>query len=212
MAGLVGSGRTELMEAIFGFRPGATGRITMHGREISIKNPMDAIRNRIGFVTEDRKLTGTFLSMGVGDNMTMPDLATYSSHGRILHNKLRDACLAQVQAMNIKTPSLNQWMMNLSGGNQQKVLIARWILIQPDVLILDEPTRGIDVGAKASIHELIGDLAGAGKGIIMVSSEMNEILSMSDRIITMHEGRLVGEMAGNEATSQRIMKMATGQR
>jgi inositol transport system ATP-binding protein len=211
VAGLVGSGRTELMEAIFGFRTGAAGRMRIRGKPLMVKTPMDAIRNRIGFVTEDRKLTGLFLSMGVADNMVMPDMDAYTPRGVIQSRRLREACGGQVDAMQIRTPSLDQWIMHLSGGNQQKVLIARWILMRPDILILDEPTRGIDVGAKASIHELIVELAGMGKGIIMVSSEMAEILSMSDRILTMHEGRIYGELSRADATSQRIMKMATGE-
>jgi len=211
VAGLVGAGRSELMEALFGVVPATSGEIAIHGQTVRIRTPEDAIRNKIGFVTEDRKLTGLFLKMDVKDNIILPDIDAYISRGMLQNRKIRKWCLEQVNALSIRTPSLDQTIDNLSGGNQQKVLIARWLLMQPDILILDEPTRGIDVGTKANIHELISKLAALGKGILMVSSEMPEILSMSDRILTMYKGRCTGELMSEEATQQKVLRMVTGE-
>jgi inositol transport system ATP-binding protein len=211
IAGLVGAGRSELMEALFGVVPATTGEIAIRGSRVEIRNPADAIRNKIGFVTEDRKLTGLFLKMDVKDNIILPDIGSYVSRGLLQNRKIQKWCLEQVKALAIKTPSLDQNIDNLSGGNQQKVLIARWLLMQPDILILDEPTRGIDVGTKANIHELISKLAALGKGILMVSSEMPEILSMSDRILTMYKGRCTGVLRSEEATQQKVLRLMTGE-
>jgi inositol transport system ATP-binding protein len=211
VAGLVGAGRSELMEALFGVIPATSGEIAIRGTKVEIRSPEDAIRNKIGFVTEDRKVSGLFLKMDVKDNIILPDITTYSSRGILQNGKIRKWCLEQVKALDIRTPSLDQTIDNLSGGNQQKVLIARWLLMQPDILILDEPTRGIDVGTKANIHELISNLAALGKGILMVSSEMPEILSMSDRILTMYRGRCTGELAREDATQQKVLRLVTGE-
>ncbi len=211
VAGLVGAGRSELMEALFGVFPATSGEIWIRGKKVEIRNPEDAIRNKIGFVTEDRKITGLFLKMDVKDNIILPDIDSYSTRGMLQNGKIRKWCLEQVKALAIKTPSLDQTIDNLSGGNQQKVLIARWLLMQPDILILDEPTRGIDVGTKANIHELISKLAALGKGILMVSSEMPEVLSMSDRILTMYKGRRTGELGSEEATQQKVLRLVTGE-
>ncbi|MDY0289974.1 MAG: sugar ABC transporter ATP-binding protein [Sphaerochaeta sp.] len=211
VAGLMGAGRTELMEAIFGYRPAESGEIFLNGVQIQIKEPHDAIKNGIAFVTEDRKSTGIFPELSVKDNMVMPDIDNYLLRGLLDSKKINKDCQSQRTAIAIKTPSLEQLIKNLSGGNQQKVLISRWLLTTPEILILDEPTRGIDVGAKSEIHRLIGELAKMGKSIIMVSSEMPEILSMSDRIIVMHEGAYSGELLRDEATQEKILQLATGE-
>ncbi len=211
VAGLMGAGRTELMEAIFGYKPADSGDIYLNGVKIDINEPNDAIKNGIAFVTEDRKSTGIFPDLSVKDNMVMPDISNYLLRGLLDRKKINADCQSQRTAIAIKTPSLEQLIKNLSGGNQQKVLISRWLLTTPEILILDEPTRGIDVGAKSEIHRLIGELAKIGKSIIMVSSEMPEILSMSDRIIVMHEGAYSGELLREEATQEKILQLATGE-
>lgn len=211
VAGLMGAGRTEVMEAVFGYRPAESGEIFIDGVKVEINEPIDAIRHGIAFVTEDRKQTGIFPDLSIKDNIIMPDVDTYLKNGLLNRKKIRENCQEQREAISIKTPTLEQLIKNLSGGNQQKVLISRWLLTTPEVFILDEPTRGIDVGAKSEIHRLIGDLAKMGKSIIMVSSEMPEILSMSDRILVMHEGKCSGEISREEATQEKILQLATGE-
>ncbi|WP_373285939.1 sugar ABC transporter ATP-binding protein [Marinithermofilum abyssi] len=208
IAGLMGSGRTELIESIFGIAPPTSGEIYLHGKRVSIQSPSGAIRNKIGLLTEDRKLTGAFLPLSVKENMIISSLENFVNFGYIKSRLVKKTCDAQVKRLNIKTPNLNQLIMNLSGGNQQKVLLARWLLNDPDLLILDEPTRGVDVGAKAEIHKLISKLAQEGKAIIMVSSEMPEILGMSDRVLVMHEGNQKGELSREEATQEKILEVA----
>ena len=208
IAGLVGAGRTELIESIFGIEPPTSGEIYLYGKKVEIKEPADAIRYRMGLLTEDRKLTGAFLPLSVKENMSILNLDRFSTAGYISSKKVNQACQQQIERLNIKTPSLDQLIMNLSGGNQQKVLLARWLMSEPDILILDEPTRGIDVGAKAEIHRLMSKLAQEGKAIIMISSEMPEILGMSDRIMVMHEGRKKGELMREEASQERILELA----
>lgn len=210
VAGLMGAGRTEVMEALFGYRSADAGEIWIKGQPADIRSPRDAIAHNLAFVTEDRRLTGLFLEMAIADNMIMPDVKTYLRKGLVSAGVVKERCLVQKDQLRIKTPSLEQLIKNLSGGNQQKVLISRWLLTEPDVLILDEPTRGVDVGAKAEIHRLISELAQHGKGIIMVSSEMPEILSMSDRIVVMHEGAYAGVLTRAEATQEKILQLATG--
>jgi inositol transport system ATP-binding protein len=211
VAGLMGAGRTEVMEALFGFKPAESGEVWIKGEKVDIKSPKDAIEHNIGFVTEDRKLTGLFLDLDISNNMIMPDVETYLKAKLLDSNLIKLRCLDQKDQLKIKTPNLVELIKNLSGGNQQKVLISRWLLMEPDILILDEPTRGIDVGAKAEIHRLSCELAKAGKGIIMISSEMPEVLSMSDRIIVMHEGKYSGELSREEATQEKVLQLATGQ-
>lgn len=208
IAGLVGAGRTELIESIFGIEPPTSGEIYLYGKKVKINEPADAIRYRLGLLTEDRKLTGAFLPLSVKENMSILNLDQFSRVGYILGKKVKQACQKQIQQLNIKTPSLDQLIMNLSGGNQQKVLLARWLMKDPDILILDEPTRGIDVGAKAEIHRLMSKLAQEGKAIIMISSEMPEILGMSDRIMVMHEGQKKGELRREEASQEKILELA----
>ncbi len=212
VAGLMGAGRTEVMEAIFGYRPAESGEIFIDGIKAEISEPSDAIRHGIAFVTEDRKQTGIFPDLSIKDNIIMPDIDAYLKNGLLNGKKIKENCQEQREAIAIKTPTLEQLIKNLSGGNQQKVLISRWLLTTPEVLILDEPTRGIDVGAKSEIHRLIGELAKMGKSIIMVSSEMPEILSMSDRVMVMFEGKCSGIISREEATQEKILQLATGEK
>ncbi|GAA4901133.1 sugar ABC transporter ATP-binding protein [Tessaracoccus lubricantis] len=210
IAGLMGAGRTEVLETIFGIDPAESGEILVHGKPVRIRQPEDAIRANIGLLTEDRKLNGIMGVLSVRDNMAVAALKTFSPNGFIQVGRLQKACQEQREKLAVKTPSLNQKIQNLSGGNQQKALISRWLLTQPDILMIDEPTRGIDVGAKSEIHRLMSLLAQQGKAVIMVSSELPEILGMSDRILVMHEGRLSGELSRDEATQESIMHLATG--
>ena len=207
-AGLVGAGRTEVVETIFGMRNKTAGKIYKNGAELDIKNPADAIRNGIGLLTEDRRGNGIVGLQSVGVNTIIANIKKY---GFVLNKKkMREDAQNYSQTLNVKTPSLDALIMNLSGGNQQKVLIGRWLLTDPDILIMDEPTRGIDVGAKSEIHSLITRLAGEGKAIIMISSELPEVMGMSDRICVMHEGELTGIIDRKDFDSDLIMKYATG--
>jgi inositol transport system ATP-binding protein len=208
-AGLMGSGRTEVLETLFGIYGAESGSIKINGREIKIREPHQAIAAGIGLLTEDRKKTGIMGVLSVRDNMSVASLSKFTIGGILRKPLIEKQCEAQRQALSLKTPSLNQQIQNLSGGNQQKVLLSRWLLTDPDILIIDEPTRGIDVGAKSEIHRLMSELAKQGKAIIMVSSEMPEILGMSDRVMVMCEGRLVGEVSRKEATQEKIMELAT---
>lgn len=211
VAGLIGAGRSEVMETLFGLRRKTAGRVFICGKEVNIKNPAQAIANRIALLTEDRKFNGCFLPLSVRVNTVIAALSTICP-GIFVNNKRIEEKAAQMKtAMNIKTPSLDQIINNLSGGNQQKVLVGRWLLTDPEILIIDEPTRGIDVGAKSEIHKLITELAKQGKGIIMISSELPEILGMSDRIMVMSEGRLTAILDAKDATQEIIMHYATSQ-
>jgi len=210
IAGLMGAGRTEILEGIFGVARIDAGEIVLNGKPVRIREPGDAIGAGLGLLTEDRKLTGIMGVLSVRDNMTIASLGRFSPTGILNRRRMDAACKAQREALAIKTPTLDQLIKLLSGGNQQKVLVSRWLLTSPDVLMIDEPTRGIDVGAKAEIHRLMSQLAGEGKAIIMVSSEMPEILGMSDRVIVIHEGRIAGEFTRAEVTQEKIMAAATG--
>jgi inositol transport system ATP-binding protein len=210
LAGLMGAGRTEVLEAIFGVRPIDAGDITIKGKPVRIREPADAIHHGLGLLTEDRKLTGIMGVLSVADNMTVASLDRYSPRGWLQKRRLNAAAQRQREALAIKTPTLAQLIKLLSGGNQQKVLVSRWLLTTPDILMIDEPTRGIDVGAKAEIHRLMSALAKEGKAILMVSSELPEILGMSDRVLVMHEGKLTGEFSRAEVTQEKIMTAATG--
>jgi inositol transport system ATP-binding protein len=210
IAGLMGAGRTEVIEGIFGIRKIDTGEIFVKGKKTQINSPADAINNGLALLTEDRKLTGILGVLPVRDNMMIASLSHYEKKG-LLNKRLIDAtCKQEKSRLDIKTPSMDQLIKLLSGGNQQKVLVSRWLLTSPDILILDEPTRGIDVGAKAEIHKLMCKLAQEGKAIIMISSELPEILGMSDRILVMHEGRVGGIFERKDATQESIMQAATG--
>ena len=208
-AGLVGAGRSEVMRAVFGIDPKESGEIYIKGKKVDIKNPRDAMLQGIGFVPEDRKLQGLVLGMSVGKNTTLAALkAVANKAGFINHKQEKEMADKFVKALEVKTPSNDQLVKNLSGGNQQKVVIAKWLANNPDILILDEPTRGIDVGAKKEIHQLMSDLANQGVAIIMISSELPEVLGMSDRVIVMHEGHIKGQLSREEADQVSIMKMA----
>jgi inositol transport system ATP-binding protein len=210
LAGLMGAGRTEVLEAIFGVARIDAGEITIRGKPVQIREPADAIRHGLGMLTEDRKLTGIMGVLSVGDNMTVASLERFSPGGWLQKRRMNAAAQKQREALAIKTPTLAQLIKLLSGGNQQKVLVSRWLLTTPDILMIDEPTRGIDVGAKAEIHRLMSTLAKEGKAVLMVSSELPEILGMSDRVLVMHEGRLTGEFSRDEVTQEKIMTAATG--
>lgn len=210
-AGLMGSGRTEVIESIFGIYPPESGEIYVDGNPVIIKQPMDAIAAGMGLLTEDRKQTGLYLPLSVRDNMIVSNMDKYVNLFGLKAKQIEEDCERQRTALRVKTPNLDQIILNLSGGNQQKVLIGRWLLTEPDILILDEPTRGIDVGAKSEIHKLMTKLAQAGKAIIMVSSEMPEVLGMSDRIIIMHEGEKAGELTRAEATQEKVLQLASGE-
>ncbi|MFQ8434030.1 sugar ABC transporter ATP-binding protein [Amaricoccus sp. W119] len=209
LAGLVGSGRSNVAEALFGVVPATAGKIFIDGREVAIKTPVDAMKNGMAFLTEDRKDTGCFLILDVLENMQMAVLRDSHVKGGFVDQKsVNLRCQEMKEALRVKTPTLYERIENLSGGNQQKVLIARWLLTKPRILILDEPTRGIDVGAKAEIHRLISRLAGEGVAVIMISSELPEVLGMSDRVMVMHEGHATGILDRSEATQVAIMELA----
>jgi len=210
LAGLMGAGRTEVLETIFGIEKADSGEVVLNGKALRIRQPSDAIRAGMALLTEDRKLNGIMGVLSVRDNITAAALPRYSPHGFLHVGEMRKDSEEQREKLRIKTPSLNQLIKNLSGGNQQKALISRWLLTVPDVLMIDEPTRGIDVGAKSEIHRLMSMLAQEGKAIIMVSSELPEVLGMSDRILVMHEGRISGELSREEANQESVMHLATG--
>jgi ribose transport system ATP-binding protein len=209
-AGLVGAGRTEVARAVFGADRADSAEIRVHGRPAHIKSPGDAVRRGIGYLSEDRKRYGLALSMDVETNIVLATLRKFAhAFGRIDAGRTRSTALQRVKGLAIKTPSIRQKVRNLSGGNQQKVVIAKWLTADTDILIFDEPTRGIDVGAKSEIYHLLNELAKQGKAIIMISSELPEILRMSHRIVVMCEGRITGELAGAGATQEQIMTYAT---
>lgn len=208
-SGLMGSGRTEVMNAIFGITQPTSGDIYVHGEKVDKPSPRKIISKGVGYVTEDRKGNGLVLPMSVYDNTVLPSLSNLSNKmGWIDKKKAVHAAEEYREKLNIKTPSLQQLVAQLSGGNQQKIVLAKWLLQNPDILIFDEPTRGIDVGAKTEIYKLIVQLAEQGKAIIVISSEMPEILGMSDRVVVFYEGRKTGELEREEATQERIMLLA----
>ena len=210
IGGLVGAQRTELMEGIFGIRDVEEGSLEFKGAELVVKRPRDAITKGIALLTEDRRATGIFGVLSVSDNVGIASLDKYLDYGMVINNKkLKLVVDDNIHKMNIKTPSNETPIQYLSGGNQQKVIIGRWLANAPDVLILDEPTRGIDVGAKYEIYCIIADLAKQGKSIIMISSEMPELLGMSDRVMVMCEGRMTGIIDGKDATQEKVMELAT---
>ncbi|MCI5528938.1 MAG: sugar ABC transporter ATP-binding protein [Blautia sp.] len=208
-SGLMGAGRTETARALFGADPKESGDIYVNGKKVDIKSPMDAVKCGIGYLSEDRKRFGIVVGKSVAENSTMANLDEFMSG--IFINKKKEAEVAQkyVESLKTKTPNVDQLVVNLSGGNQQKVVIAKWLVRNCDILIFDEPTRGIDVGAKSEIYHLMNELVAEGKSIIMISSEMTEILRMSDRIVVMCEGKKTGEIDISEATQENIMHAAT---
>jgi ribose transport system ATP-binding protein len=210
VAGLVGAGRTEVVRTIFGADKLESGEIWVHGRRVEIHSPTDAVRLGIAYLSEDRKRYGLALGMDVETNIVLASLQKFmASFGRVDTRATRAVAERRVEALGIKTPSVRQRVRNLSGGTQQKVVIAKWLTADTEILIFDEPTRGIDVGAKNEIYHLLNELAREGKSIIMISSELPEILRMSHRIIVMCEGRLTGELSGATATQEAIMTFAT---
>lgn len=210
IGGLVGAQRTELMEALFGIRSTISGEIKYKGKNLKIKRPQDAIRNGIALLTEDRRGTGIFGVLSVADNVSIASLDQYVDFGVFLnHKKIGRLVQDNIGKLSIKTPSSRTLIQSLSGGNQQKVIISRWLANNPDVLILDEPTRGIDVGAKYEIYVIMAELAKQGKSIIMISSEMPELIGMSDRIMVMCDGHVTGELSSSEVTQEGIMSLAT---
>ncbi|MDE1951138.1 MAG: sugar ABC transporter ATP-binding protein [Burkholderiales bacterium] len=210
LAGLVGSGRSNVAEALFGVVPATTGTIAIDGKLVKIDSPAAAMKQGMAFLTEDRKESGCFLILDVLSNMESAVLSQrYVKFGFVAQGELARDCEEMGQKLRIKTPGLNEVIQNLSGGNQQKVLISRWLLTRPRILILDEPTRGIDVGAKAEIHRLVSQLAGQGLAVLMISSEMPEVLGMSDRIMVLHEGRMTGIVERKDANQVRIMELAS---
>ncbi|HCB47974.1 MAG TPA: D-xylose ABC transporter ATP-binding protein [Chloroflexi bacterium] len=210
VAGLVGAGRTALAETLFGLRQATAGEIHIDGQVVKLHSAKQAIEHGLGFVPEDRKLQGLFLNMAVRENITMSSTSLVSNFGFVNTNKANKLADEYVDKLDIRTPSLRQRIRNLSGGNQQKVIIARWLTLKPRVLILDEPTRGVDVGAKAEIHGLMRQLAEDGVAVLMISSELPEIIGVSDRILVMHEGRVTGRFERDEASQDMIMHAATG--
>ena len=209
-AGLVGSGRSNVAEAIFGVTPADSGSVWIEGEEVHIKNPNDAIMQGMAFLTEDRKETGCFLSLDIQENIQSAVLHEnfVNGGGFVDQVKLNEESEALCQKLRVKTPNMEEAIENLSGGNQQKVLIARWLLTHPRILILDEPTRGIDVGAKSEIHSLVTQLAHKGVAVIMISSELPEVLGMSDRVLVMHEGHVTGILDRSEADQVSVMNLA----
>jgi methyl-galactoside transport system ATP-binding protein len=209
IGGLVGAQRTELIEALFGLRAIATGQIYLSGKTVKIKSPWEAKKHKIALLTEERRVTGIFGVLSVLENTLIANLHRYVRHGILGDKKCKEDAEKSIELLRIKTPSVKTLIRDLSGGNQQKVLFARWLLTEPEILLLDEPTRGIDVGAKYEIYTIIAELARQGKSIIMISSEMPELIGMSDRIMVMCEGRLTGIIDGPSATQEEIMRLAT---
>ncbi|HEL1310177.1 TPA: sugar ABC transporter ATP-binding protein [Streptococcus equi subsp. zooepidemicus] len=209
-SGLMGAGRTEVMRAIFGLDKRTAGRIRLNGQDIRVTNPVQAIRAGIGFLTEDRKEEGLILDFSIKDNMTLPSHKDFSKNGFFDDKTSRDFVQKMIDRLRIKSGRPEMVVGNLSGGNQQKVVLAKWIGIAPKVLILDEPTRGVDVGAKREIYQLMNELADRGVPILLVSSDLPEVLGVSDRIVVMHEGRITGELSRGEATQEKVMQLATG--
>ncbi len=210
MAGLVGAGRSETAQAIFGVDAPLSGTLTLDGENLSIHNPQDAIKHNIYLMPEDRRKSGLIVDMSIRDNITMPSLERYSTAGLIRRGQERQGAETASRSLGVKAPNVEFLAKNLSGGNQQKVVLAKWLSLGPKVLIFDEPTRGIDVGAKAEIYDLMRALAKEGVAILMISSDMEEVLGQSDRVAVMHEGRITGILPRAEATEEAVMQLAVG--
>jgi methyl-galactoside transport system ATP-binding protein/inositol transport system ATP-binding protein len=212
IAGLIGAGRTEVVETIFGMRPHTAGEIFIDGQKVEIKNPADAINYGMAWLTEDRRGSGIFPMLTVQLNIAIATIPRFLNKiGLIKESNLKSGVEEYIKKIQVKTPSIFQRVENLSGGNQQKILVARWLMTSPEILFLDEPTRGIDVGTKSEIHRLITRLAGEGKSIVMISSELPEIMGMSDRIMIMHQGKVTGIVENTKnLTQEELMAYATG--
>ena len=209
IGGLVGAGRSELVEGIFGMHPLSSGEIYVKGKKVNVSSPQDIIKEGVALITEDRKVTGLNLSGTVNDNIAMVAIKKLLTNGLYNKSKAYKASQEYIEKLNIKTPSANQIVGNLSGGNQQKVVIAKWLLNEPDIIILDEPTRGIDVGAKRDIYLLLGKLVQQGKAVIMISSEIPELMGICDRVLVMCEGNDSGEVKREDFSQERIMTLAS---
>lgn len=209
IGGLVGAQRSELFEAVFGIRGIKKGTITYKGKELKIKRPHDAIKQGIALLTEDRRATGIFGVLSIAENISVASLDKYVKYGFLNERKVENLVQENIKKLSIKTPNSKTKIQTLSGGNQQKVIISRWLANDPDIFILDEPTRGIDVGAKYEIYTIIADLAKQGKSIIMISSELPELIGMSDRVLVMCNGKVSGEVSKEDATQENIMSLAT---
>lgn len=209
IAGLVGAGRSELVETIFGLYPKTGGQIFLHGKEVHIKSAADAIKNKMALITEDRKQTGLNLIVSVKENIASVSIGKLSNHGIVNDKKINEVSEKYIKELKIKTPDGNAIVGNLSGGNQQKIVLAKWLLDEPDIIIFDEPTRGIDIGAKRDIYLLINNLAKEGKAVIVISSEMAEVMGICDRILVMAEGRINGEVQREEFSQEVIMGYAS---
>jgi rhamnose transport system ATP-binding protein len=210
LAGLVGAGRTELARILFGLTPADAGQILLNGRPVTVTSPSRAVDLGIAYVPEDRRRHGVILDMPVAANTTLAILSDMATAGLIRFGREREIATSFVQRLGVKTPGISAPVGNLSGGNQQKVALARWLATEPKVIILDEPTQGVDVGAKSEIHRLMGELAQRGLAILMISSELPEVLGMSDRIAVMHGGQIVGELSRAQATQEKILELALG--
>jgi ribose transport system ATP-binding protein len=212
MAGLVSAGRTEVAQTIFGIDGPVRGSISIGGQELRIRSPQDAIRYGVYLIPEDRRLAGLITDIAIRENVTLPSLERYSQAWLVARDRETKAADSICKKLNVKTPSVEQKVINLSGGNQQKVVLAKWLNLEPKLLIFDEPTRGVDVGAKAEIYTLMRDLAENGVAILMISSDMEEVLHISDRVAVMHEGVLTGILERNQCTEENIMQLAVGKR
>lgn len=210
LGGLIGAGRTETARAIFGVDPHDGGAILVEGKKVNINSARAAIRAGIGYVPEDRKEQGVVLIMAVRDNIALSKLPEMSDWGWVRANDVTELADSMVDQLSIRTPSLNQQVMYLSGGNQQKIVVSKWLAMNPKILILDEPTRGVDVGAKAEIHSLINELAKQGIGVLLISSELPELLGMSDRILVMSRGEIAGELKRDEFSQEAVIALASG--
>ena len=209
-AGLVGAGRTETLKAVFGADKKAGGKVYINGKECRIRSPREAIRYGIGFLSENRKEEGLVTELSVMDNIVMAKMENAFENGRFSMKKAKELCASYIKSLLIKTPSEKQKVKFLSGGNQQKVVLAKWLNCDPDIIVLDEPTRGIDVNAKFEIYQMIVNLAAQGKSIVFISSEMPEIIGLCDRVYVMYEGKITGELSKGELTQKKIMYYATG--
>jgi len=210
IGGLVGAGRTEVVESIFGLNPASTGKLLLRNERVEITSPGQALKHRFGLAPEDRKRFGLVLSMNCIQNITLPFIGRLSRALLIRFGLERETASRYFARMRVKAPRLDSASIGLSGGNQQKLVLAKWLAAECDVLLVDEPTRGVDVGAKAEIHALMRELAAEGKGILVVSSELPELISVSHRIIVMHEGKLIGEVLGPDATEENLMRLMAG--
>lgn len=208
--GLVGSGRTEIMQALYGLSKAARGRVAIDGEPVEIRSPADAIGHGLVYVPEERQQQGAILDLPIYQNISLPQLGRLNRWGFLRESREYDLAREYGERLQVKTASWNQAVNNLSGGNQQKVVIGKWLATQPRVIILDEPTKGIDIGSKAAVHRFMSELVRDGLAVIMVSSELPEILGMADRIVVMHEGLMVGELDRESATAERIVSLATG--